>query len=434
MPNTLSTKVVWYTERSNLMNTTISRDAGDKSKGPRLQKLRAVELLFRAVENNGASHIYVATEAEGDVSLHVASPTGSNMYVEENKNYHEDHNFTFASKQVLNTIVSFLDSWVKWQLGSTVEFGFYCPNMIGKEKKTKRSEALKIKWPSVPVLKILQSLKPDDKFNDSLVNDLSKLVKDEYEKQYKDKSSNGCLDVLNEWKTDEWRIFIRKIKWRFGQLDDIELKNEVLSLIKNSKHYCQQHSGKEERIVAMALEMLDERQALQEPTERFVYSSDIENLFLKAVSSGDVVLPDPAWEMWEGLPSPSDTRNIESKIKAVATSMSKLQIGKWSRKAASGFNTTKKFGTDKSILALKYRIFTACSDRWDEFLETYEGKPPTRRELSKWISQMAGHCKDVVTDLEIDHSYSVSNSTFVEELIWVLIDECYLSFDEEPAA
>ena len=63
-----------------------------------------------------------------------------------------------------------------------------------------------------------------------------------------------------------------------------------------------------------------------------------------------------------------------------------------------------------------------------------EGLSVTQNAIVAWVAQMASHCSEVVKNLEEDHMYPVSNSVFVEELIWVLIDECYLSFDAEPAA
>lgn len=418
------------TGKMNSIDNPISRDAGDKTKGPRLQKFRALELLFEACELEGVSHVYIATEFEGDVSIHVASNQDSSVYVEENKNYDGEKAFTFNSKQVLNTLVSFLDSWIGWQCDSSVGFGFYCPNEIGKERNIERTKKLGITWPEKAILKTLEEGKD---LEDSLVDDLSALVKDEYDKQYKGKESNGYQTLLNGWGTEEWKSFFKTIQWKLGEVDDKDLKATVVDLIKKSEHYREQHAGKEEMIAAAAVELLDERQALTKPTERFVYSSDIAMLFMTIASSDPKKLPDPAWQMWESLDPPTDTRNIKGKVQAVSKSSPTL-IGRWSRKAASGFTTQNDYGTDKSILALKYRIYTACSDRWDEFLEAHPTKEADPKAIRKWVTDVAKYCCEVVQDLEVNHRYAVSNTVFIEELIWVLIDECYLSFDAEPAA
>ena len=114
------------------MSQTIDRDAGDKSKGPRLQKFRALELLFEALGVRKVTQAYIATECESDVSIHTASACASSSYLEENKNYADTTAFTFASGQVLNTIVSFVDSWIAWGCDPEIRFGFYLPQCSGK--------------------------------------------------------------------------------------------------------------------------------------------------------------------------------------------------------------------------------------------------------------------------------------------------------------
>ena len=53
--------------------------------------------------------------------------------------------------------------------------------------------------------------------------------------------------------------------------------------------------------------------------------------------------------------------------------------------------------------------------------------------INEWVTTVASHCRESVESLTLDHSYPVSNSKFIEEMVWVLIDECYLAFDVEPA-
>lgn len=415
------------------MKKTINRDAGNKSKGPRLQRFRALELLFKAHQNDCVSHVYIATECEADVSIHSASATESATYLEENKNYADSTAFTFASKQVLNTMVSFIDSWIPLACDSEVKFGFYCPNQIGKEKKSARSTALEIEWPEAAVLETLTLRKLEEGADASIIDSLGTLIKDEYSKQYADKELDGFLPVLEKWTTSEWLNFLNQIEWRLGKSDDAEVKSEVIELIKQSKFYGQQHEGKEGLIAASATELLEERQGLQKAKDRFVHSSDIENLFLKIASSEAVTLPDPAWKMWEQLPNPSDRRNISSKVRAVTETPPNAQIGRWSRKASSGLNTQNEFGTDKWMLALKYRIYNACADQWDDFLGQNKGKKLTHQAINKWVQEVASHCCQSIENLKSDHSYPISNPDFVEEMVWVLIDECFLAFDVEPA-
>jgi len=414
------------------MSQTIDRDAGDKSKGPRLQKFRALELLFDALRVRKVTQAYIATEFEADVSIHTASDCASSSYLEENKNYEETTSFTFASRQVLNTIVSFVDSWIAWGCDPEIRFGFYCPNSVGKERSTERTRLLGIEWPQLPILQKLSQANTDTPVDSATAHMLAILIKDEYRKQYQDKQITGNEAAINAWSPEQWQAFFGQISWKLGESDDAQLKREVISLIKSSKYYQQQHAGKEELIAASAIELLDERQGLPRPKDRFVHLSDIELLFFKVAASQAVNLPDPAWRMWEGLPAPSDARNITSKVLDASTVVPRSHIGRWSRKAASGFNTQLSYGTDKSLLALKYRIYTACADRWGEFVEGNKGQVITSSAITIWVNEMATYCHELIAQLQSDHQYIISNFVFVEEMIWVLIDECYLAFDTEP--
>lgn len=407
---------------------SINRDAGDKLKGPRLQKLRALELLLKALSSSDATYAYVATEFEGDVSSHTSSPESCNTYVEEDKNYAKHSSFTVASTQVLNTLVIFFDAWIKWHCSEKVRFCFYCPNEVGKEKPSARTKTLGIDWPKTPVLEILSS---EETLEEGLLDDLSKLVTDEYQSQYPDGKGNYSLIEL--WTRDQWSSFFQKISWRFGQADDKALKITLLDAIRQCPDFKQCHDGKEELIMRTTLDLLDERQALSEPTERFVNASDLRLVFHE-VATGVAKLVDPAWEMWSQLPAPEDVRNIADKVHAVSTSITPRQIGNWSRKAASGFNTQNAYGTDKSVLALKYRVYMTCCDRWHEIVGKSNERSFAYAELSKLVGHLTSHCVDTIASLAEDHPYTLSNKEFISELIWVLIDECYLSFDAEPSA
>src|SRR4051812_16091173 len=92
---------------------TINRDVGEQSKGPRLQRLRTIDLILDAVNRPENVVAYCAVELNADVYLREVSKDGTKEYHEEDKNYSEEIRFTFASPQVLNTLVIFIDCWIK---------------------------------------------------------------------------------------------------------------------------------------------------------------------------------------------------------------------------------------------------------------------------------------------------------------------------------
>jgi flagellar basal body rod protein FlgB len=70
-----------------------TRDAGQQQAGFRLQKLRAVELLFDSVEKSETALVYCSIENEEDVN-HVDSTGEKTQYLEQNKQYDPDSSFT----------------------------------------------------------------------------------------------------------------------------------------------------------------------------------------------------------------------------------------------------------------------------------------------------------------------------------------------------
>ncbi|MBN8086383.1 hypothetical protein J0J19_23275, partial [Vibrio vulnificus] len=57
---------------------------------------------------------------------------------------------------------------------------------------------------------------------------------EEYAAQYERRNSTGNLENLKALTLQELSKFLGKIKWCFGQADEISLKQSVLSAIKES--------------------------------------------------------------------------------------------------------------------------------------------------------------------------------------------------------
>lgn len=215
------------------MTQIINRDAADKTKGFRLQKLRAATLLLKAA--NDLSHVnfyYAAIEAEEDVTIIKTVDFNTEQIIEEDKNYSSDSNFTIFSEAVLNTLVSFFDIYIgKWHKSySTVfTFSFYTTTNFGKEKKKELADGTKIELPDKPILGILQN-------SSDISDDIASLVKTillvEYREQYEKIPGNGHLKALEDISLDNFKGFLKKINWLSGQEDESELQKSAEKLIK----------------------------------------------------------------------------------------------------------------------------------------------------------------------------------------------------------
>ena len=252
----------------------INREASDKLKGITLQKLRALKLAFDAILTNPNVQVHIAIEHEGDVYIY----SDARKFLEENKNY-DSKNFSFASSQVLNTMVYFLDYWLRDTIAQSknVIFSFYSTNGVAKEYQTEKTKFLGITFPNESLLSLLTA---DDQFDEATINSCRSLILAEYEAQYKGKNNN--YTVLAGWTNSQWGGFFKQIRWNFGMPDHLAVKNELTQAIYNYGH--QKNiiiDGKEEFVRAWLRERLEDNQYEQDQTQRFLTDTEIQNIFYK---------------------------------------------------------------------------------------------------------------------------------------------------------
>ena len=414
---------------------TINRDVGEQSKGPRLQKLRAVDLLLDALERQEQAVAYCAVEFEGDVYLKEATKDGTGEYHEEDKNYDTTGSFTLASDPVINTLVIFADCWISKSCNRDVLFGFYAPNSYAKERVSDRSKRLTVEWPSRPILELLRAMD----FSDSKTLDcVRKFVLDEYAAQYNGKGSpgfnqsRGNLTILESWADDDWKDFLGQITWQLGQEDHAQLEQSLRLRIRRSKHYNHNISGKEGHVISLMCDLLDKRQSVRDPSMRFIHAAELEVIFLR-VGTGSYRLPDPAWKTWKSLPKPSDTRNLADKVAAVCKTATPREIGRWSRKASNSMNTQREFEEDVSLRSLKYQVFDACEDKLEELRRQHGGNELTSEQLLGWITVLVECCEERLKDCSKSFSYTLTSNASLMDMVWELVDSCYLAFDLSAA-
>lgn len=156
------------------MVETINRDAGDKSKGFRLQRLRAISLLLDQMEKNDDSvSVFASTEYLDDVYIKTVNSAGVITYTEGDKNYDSGKRFSFMSKEVTNSLVIFLDNWLNCEMSKTLYYCFYTNIHYTFERdKTEVIKKLGIILPEKPILDYLTK----DDFNDVVVECIKKIV------------------------------------------------------------------------------------------------------------------------------------------------------------------------------------------------------------------------------------------------------------------
>ncbi len=402
----------------------INREAGDKTKGFRLQKLRVAELMLDAIDKHNKPLIYASIEHIED--LYLNDRGAQQEYLEEDKNYDEASSFTLNSHEVVNTLVSFIDIWIKWQYSESLVLGFYSTNSYGKERTSATIETHSIILPEKPLLELLSTKNFDV---ENFLDCIKKFIKAEYAKQYNDPKHPGRIDIIEKMSDEEWKKFLHCIDWKFNQTDEVEKKKEVLTKISNCKYFHPSLSGKEEVILSVLMDMFDERQSLKDLSEKFVHGADIELKFKQCGTSFNPQADDPVWELWSKI-SPSDSRNLKDKIEAVCGTYSFKKIQHFALMASRSLLEQQKLNSDKSILSIKYRVYEHCQTLLLAQISQSGTKTTlTDTEIDQIILKLNVEAKKCIQQLSTEYKYSLINDKLIDGLILELFDSCFLAFD-----
>lgn len=403
----------------------IDRDASDKTKGFRLQKIRAIKHMLDEIENPRNVMFYASIEVQEDVSIVKVGNEETHTYLEEDKNFDNSKNFTLFSGAVLNTLVSFSDIYFsKWQESDGLVFGFYTTAGVGKERKETLKNGATLTLPDDPILELLRDKK---ELSEKTLSAIKCTLIEEYEKQYKELPGKGNLENIKSLSLDGLSVFLSKIQWFFGQEDEKALKESVIASIKSSSLQNILTEKKEEFIFSLLMERLDERQNLPNLVDRFIYRSDVKLVFKEVESEPLDYNTDPAWiELKKQQAKVSDKRNLEEKIRAVCPDYDTQKIGRYARMASLSKHEENE--SNRSFKSLKYRVFEACDQYYSE--EPLIEAPVSIDKIKPVISAIKAIAEDNIRELKSDYTYVVSNGVTIERIIFNLYDECFASFDK----
>ncbi|MFK3860762.1 hypothetical protein [Pseudoalteromonas rhizosphaerae] len=406
------------------MEKTIDREAGDSGKGFRLQLIRAIKLMLKTIQRSTNTVFFTAVENLEDVSHQIIVDGEVFNYFEEDKNYDLKGNFTIFSPPVTNTLVSFFDIYTEqFRTSSSVHLGFYTTRNVGKERKSGLNDGVKITLPKKPILEVLQSL---DDAEDSTISLVKDILVEEYTSQYKNKPNSGNLETLKSLTIKDFKVFLSKILWNFGQEDEDALKQTVLKEIELSPLYNNAHIGKENIIFCLLMDKLSEKQSSKNLVDKLVHSSDVKLIFKEAESQIPDESIDPTWRYISELENDvTDKRNLEEKVVSVVKDVTERRIKQLARKASG--SKYEERDSDKSFLSLKYRIFEACEEY---FLKDDYIPPKKDNELDAILQALVSKAVGDISMLKADYRYTISNDKTIEGIILNLFDGCFLAFDE----
>ena len=406
---------------ANFMNTRIiDRGASDKTKGFRLQKLRAVNLALDELANGKFSNFYLAMEQDEDISKIIAADTEDLEYLEEDKDY-PGSNFTINSDAVLNTLVSFFDQYAgRWRMSSNIQFGFYTTAQIGKERATTLSKSLGIDFPKKD--KILELIQVSQILDDVL-DIVKKLLMHEYQEQYKGRDGDGFFEQLKNADRSTFKSFLQSIRWFFGEDDNDALEQFALSKITKCEFFNFRHDEKESYILSEILDTIEKNQGKGNFSERYIDKNCIELIFKKAESVICSSKQDDVWKAWSTVDT-GDSRNLKEKIHAVCPLFDERQIGRLTRRACVAKVDESESG--KNYLSLKYRVLEACEDVIHSHVRSQNFSEEKIQEI---IDDLTLKATATIEELKKDFSYPIGNAHSIKAIVIDLFDSCYIAFD-----
>jgi hypothetical protein len=404
---------------------TINREAGDKANGLRLQKLRAVALMVRAINQSDSAYIYAAVEHVEDVHLSTTSSGSTNHYLEQDKNYDPNSTFTIQSPEIAKTLISFLDDWFNWERSKkNLFFGFYASNMIGKEKATKQSIALGVTFPDKAILKILVEKTIDS--NVLALDSIKKIIISKYKESYLLRKEQGYVKEIELLSDEQWRQFLSLIDWNFEKQVAADYEEEVIQLIRQNKNYSSSDAQNARVILSSLIDLFDKKQSVLDLTERFVHASDVQLIFRGGVSRQAIQkhLTDPVWRIWSDLPEPTDKRSLKEKLLAVCNNYDQVKVSRFARRV--GASKLLENVRKKGFLSLKYRIYDRCEEELEKIDKKKIGEY-TEQDVDQILEDLRAVSRECINNLSKDFDYGISSPEIVDGIILELMDSCYLT-------
>jgi hypothetical protein len=177
-------------------------------------------------------------------------------------------------------------------------------------------------------------------------------------------------------------------------------------------------------ILSILMEKLDERQNLENLTQKIISSPEIDLIFREVESEINALAIDPVWCHLDELEKDvSDRRNLKEKIEAVCPSYPIRKINLHSRVACR--SKTEQNASNKSFLSLRYRVHEACQ----EHLVNANTSELNEDKIDLLFEELKNKSINNIDNLKTDYTYTISNKTAINGIVMNLFDGCFLALD-----
>jgi len=403
----------------------ISREAGDKTKGFRFQKLRAAIRFLQRIDANRDGLVHCAMELLED-SVLIDGSSGAKISGEENKYY--GSSLSFNSPAIKNTVVAFLDLYFTFGRTSDLKLGIYASATVAQERISAETRSRLGISSAQSVYGILKKLVEGQSLCREELTIARSLATEEYVAQYKDKNGAGFQPLLEGMASEEFRAFLEGIDWSISKESNEILEQTALDAIRTSRFFTHRHANLESFLLSSLLDELEKRSGKSVPSDRLLNTDTIRSIFNEILLgiNTEFRVDDPAIEHWDELAT-NDFRNLEEKIISVCPDFSLSKLKVLARVCALARNIEQE--GQREMKGLLRRILDVCEA---ELLGMPATQAMTERQVLEAIDHLAKVAEQHVTTLRTSYRYKQRDHHSIKGAVLTLFDDCFLAFDEAP--
>lgn len=404
----------------------ISREAGDKTKGFRFQKLRAAIRFLERVRDSRGKQVQCALEFLED-SVVVGGSGESLISAEENKYY--GTGISLNSPTLRNTLTAFLDLYFAFQRSKDLKFGVYASAELAQERLSaefRKGLGLEAKQ---KFYSILEQLTLGIELDEEESKVAFAIVRKEYYEAYKGKTT-GFKKLLEDMELSEFKAFIESIDWKVTNDTNESLEHAALHLIRTCQYFNYRHKGLESYLLSALLDELEKRSGAETAPGRLISTDTLRIIFNEILFAPveDRRTEDPAWEGWAGVET-ADFRNLAQKIQSACPDFSPGLLKALARSCSLARSVPAE--EQKEMKALLRRILDVCEVHL--LTNCLDSVELTQKQVLDMIDELVILAEHHVATLRGRYRYTLHDAQSIKGAVLTLFDDCYLAFDEVPA-
>ena len=402
-----------------------NRDATSRYKGFRYQKIRLAVKMLELLKQDTSANIVAIPEYKDDGFF--VDKDGQHI-LEQNKEYSTE--FTLNSDEIKKSIVNFIDYYLESEFSKSIHFVFFTNVKYKKEGSSGIIKEIGLSLLDKPALEYLESKNFDDESIKFISNFIIKAYRNDYEIDDNDIETytNNYKKIL-KMTDDEWRVFFKSIDFQFGEPNLEKLEKDIEESIRMCEFFNEDLLDKIETIKAKILDNIDMKMTQSDWIQRIVNRDTIKAIFLECRSNNNELKLDNSYKIWSQIDSKfkdNTYRNFEEKIKAVSPTISNGIIEQYNLSVTIG-NLDVEDLAKENEQSLRVRIYRSMRTYFSTKFKQKDSY--SEKEMKEIIQEIQAYVVEEIEDLKKDYNYGLKNKTIIEEVVLMLIDECFYSFD-----